>query len=85
MDLMTPRNVAIRYFAILRERRSTDRETVSTEAETLQELYEELSERHGLGLPHTLVKFAVSGEFVPPATPVREGMEVALIPPVAGG
>jgi len=85
MSLMTPRTVAIRYFAILRERRSADRESVSTGAKTLQELYEELAEKHNLGLPLGLIKFAVNGEFVSPSTPLSEGMEVVLIPPVAGG
>jgi molybdopterin converting factor subunit 1 len=85
MVLMTSRTVAIRYFAILRERRSVDREEVVSTAETLQELYEELAARYELGLPAALVKFAVDGEFVPGATPLRDGLEVALIPPVAGG
>lgn len=85
MSVMTPRTVGIRYFAILRERRSADRESVTTGAETLQELYEELAAKHDLRLPLGLIKFAVNGEFVSPLTPLTEGMEVALIPPVAGG
>lgn len=78
---MPERTVTIRYFAILRERRGLDREPIITSAETLLELYQSLD----LGLDSSLVRFAVGGEFVSPSTPVVAGMEVALIPPVAGG
>ena len=32
-----------------------------------------------------VVRFAVNSEFVPASHPVRDGDEVALIPPVSGG
>ena len=33
----------------------------------------------------TVVRFAVNSEYVLPSHPVRDGDEVALIPPVSGG
>ena len=33
----------------------------------------------------TIVRFAVNSEYVPASHPVRDGDEVALIPPVSGG
>ncbi|AHY45673.1 moaD: molybdopterin converting factor, subunit 1 [Rubrobacter radiotolerans] len=54
--------------------------------ETLGDLWETLSERHPELLPlrATLV-FAVNNEYAGPEAPVRDGDEVAVLPPVSGG
>jgi len=79
------RTITVRYFAVLRERRGTDSEVVQTSATTAAGLYAELRARHDLGLDSSLVRFAVDGDFVSDDHPLRDGAEVALIPPVAGG
>lgn len=78
-------SVNVQYFAFLRERRGITEEIVNTTATTLQELYEELACRYDLRLEPRLVRYAIHDAFVPADTQVREGMVVALIPPVAGG
>lgn len=82
---MPAHTVTVRFFAVLRERSGVDRMTVTSDAETLRDLYAELSARLPLGLDEKLVKFAANGQFVPETTPLTGIGEVALIPPVAGG
>ncbi len=77
--------IHVRYFAVLRERRGVEAEAVEIANSTLGSLYAGLREKHALGLPLELVRFAVDGEFVSADTELRDGAEVALIPPVAGG
>lgn len=75
----------LQYFASLRERRGIAREEIATTSATPAELYAELSARHGFTLPAGRVRVAVNGEFAEPAQPLKDGDEVAFIPPVAGG
>jgi molybdopterin synthase sulfur carrier subunit len=73
--------IEVRYFASLRDQRGVARETVATRAETPLEAFVEAD----LGMPASLVRFAVNGEFVSPESPLRDGDELCFIPPVAGG
>lgn len=75
----------VQYFAILREQRGLNHETLTTAAATPHALYEELRARHGFTLPADRVRAAVNDEFVDSAAPLREGDHVVFIPPVAGG
>ena len=75
--------VNVKYFALFRERAGCDGERLTTGATTAGELYAELSPR--LGLPATMVRAAVNGEFVEDDHALREGDEVVFVPPVAGG
>jgi len=77
--------VRLQYFASLRERRGLAREEIATGAATPADLYAELSARHGFALPAARVRVAVNGEFAEPTHPLKDGDEVAFIPPVAGG
>lgn len=79
------KTVTIRYFAVLRERRGIAIEQKTTSCETVGELVETLIAEHRLGLPPALIRVAIDHEFVDPTNPVREGSELVLIPPVAGG
>jgi molybdopterin converting factor subunit 1 len=79
------KSVQVRYFAILREQRGLDQETVATEAGNPTELYLELCTRHGLKLPRERLRVAVNDEFASWGVPLRDGDAVAFIPPVAGG
>ncbi|AKQ67562.1 Molybdenum cofactor biosynthesis protein MoaD / Molybdenum cofactor biosynthesis protein MoaE [Myxococcus hansupus] len=75
------------YFAAARERTGQAREALDVpEGAHVRDVLRLLTEKHpALAplLPH--LRVAVDQEFVGPDSPVREGAEVALIPPVAGG
>ncbi len=79
------KTVQMHYYAIFREQRGQDKESLSTEAATLLELYEELTKKFGFTLPRTAVKPAVNDEFVQWQRPLKNGDRVTFIPPVAGG
>jgi len=80
-----PKAVTVRYFAVLREKRGTDQETVTTGADTARALYAELAERHGFTLSPDIVRVSINDQFRNWDTPVSERDCVAFIPPVAGG
>jgi molybdopterin synthase sulfur carrier subunit len=75
----------ITYFAILREQRGVAAETIETSASTARALYTELQAKHRFSLPAERLRIAIDGEFASWDAPVRDGQQLALIPPVAGG
>jgi molybdopterin converting factor subunit 1 len=77
--------IEIQYFAVLRERVGTGRESVETSAATAAELYDELAARHDFGLPRGMLRVAVNDEFTDWSQPLAAGDRVVFIPPVAGG
>lgn len=77
--------VNVRYFAVLRDRRGVDFETVETSAISASEFAALLIDQHNLGLPPSLVRVAINGAFVSDEVQLNDGDEVVLIPPVAGG
>lgn len=82
--------IEVRYFARLRERLGTARELVSPAGiATAGDLVAHLRRRAGpwaqaLGEGERVL-IAVNQELAQPNTPVRDGDEVALFPPVTGG
>lgn len=80
-----PNKLKIQYFALLREQRGLDEETVETKAATAVQLYEELVQKHGFGLPTSSLKVAVNDDFADWNAPLNDGDNVVFIPPVAGG
>jgi molybdopterin converting factor subunit 1 len=78
-------DIEIQYFAVLRERTGTGRETVQTSAATAADLYDELAARHAFGLPRSMLRVAVNDEFADWSRPLADGDRVVFIPPVAGG
>jgi molybdopterin synthase sulfur carrier subunit len=81
----TVKRVRVDYYAFFREKRGVATEEVTTRAESLGELYCELSEAHGLGLPVSVVRVIVGDEFVSMGSTVEDGSRVVFVPPVAGG
>ena len=77
-------SVAVLYFASLRDAAGRDAETVATPA-SLAALYDGLRARHGFALPRERLRVAVDGEFATWGASVRDGAEIAFIPPVSGG
>jgi MoaE-MoaD fusion protein len=80
--------VRVRLYAILRER--ARREWVELElpaGATVADALERLSRAGGLEqvLARLPVRMAVNREYAAPHTPLHEGDELALIPPVSGG
>lgn len=79
------KTVQVSYFAVLREKRGLNSEQCSTQAATLGEFYEELSARHGFGMPIHNLRVARNNEFCSWDAELISGDEVVFIPPVAGG
>ncbi len=77
--------VRVRYFAILREQRGLDEETVTTAAATAADLYDEIRALHGFTLARERLRVALNDDFKPWTTPLRDGDTLVFIPPVAGG
>ena len=77
--------IHVRYFAKLREEAGTGRETVTTEARVVSQLWEQLLQKHGFTLDADHVKAAQNDEFCAWDAALSENVEVAFMPPVAGG
>ena len=80
-------NVEVLYFAILRERVGRERETLDLPAGAdVRAARRAIAERHpGIEALLPVVQTAVNRVRATDVTPLAEGDEVALLPPVAGG
>jgi len=76
--------LTVLYFASLRDAAGVASESVEA-AGDLRALYEALRERHAFALPVERLRVAVDGAFARWDDKVRDGSEVAFIPPVSGG
>ena len=76
--------VTVLYFASLREAAGCDCEVVASPA-SLAQLYDQLRTKHGFALSREKLRVAVDGDFADWQAPVRDGAEIAFIPPVSGG
>jgi molybdopterin synthase sulfur carrier subunit len=77
--------VTVLYFAALRDAAGGSMEVFDTDAADLSALYAEAQARHQLPFPQRQLRVAVDDAFASWEDPVREGSEVAFIPPVSGG
>jgi molybdopterin synthase catalytic subunit len=79
--------IQVRYFAILRERLGKEAETFElAEGIDVQQAVQHISERHPeISSLSGRFQTAVNREMVPGDVELRDGDELALIPPVAGG
>ena len=77
-------SVTVLYFASLRDAAGVESETLPR-PDSLSALYEQLRARHALPLPRERLRVAVDGAFCDWDAVVREGAEIAFIPPVSGG
>jgi molybdopterin synthase sulfur carrier subunit len=73
------------YFASLRDAAGIASEVVDSDAVDLAALYTQLRARHGFKLERDRLRVAVDAAFANWNDPLREGSEVAFIPPVSGG
>lgn len=79
------KTLCIQYFAVLREWRGRGEETLTTQARTAGDLYEELKEKFGFKMPKELLRVSINEEFCIWGAPLKEGDRIVFIPPVAGG
>ena len=79
------KRLEVLYFASLRDAAGMAAETVETTAADAAALYAELQARHGFALPRERLRVAVDGAFAHWDDALREGSEVAFVPPVSGG
>jgi molybdopterin converting factor subunit 1 len=80
--------VNVRLFAMLRERAGSDSVTVELdEGATVRDAVEAVGDQHGLHelIARMPVVMAVNREYAREESTLREGDELALIPPVSGG
>jgi molybdopterin synthase catalytic subunit len=78
--------IVVLYFAGARDAAGTDRETLAHVPATVGALRGALAEAHpALGRVLARSRIAVDQEFVEDDAPVRDGAEVAIVPPVSGG
>jgi molybdopterin synthase sulfur carrier subunit len=77
--------VTVRLFAALRELAGSS--SVEAEGATVGEVVQALSARYGdrFEAIARVGSAVVGGERADPATPLTEGQELALLPPVSGG
>lgn len=75
----------IKYFALLREKRGLEEESITSAASTPRALWEELRAAHGFGLDASQLMVVVNEDFSDWEYTLEDGDEVVFIPPVAGG
>jgi sulfur-carrier protein len=77
--------VTIHYFASLRDQRGLDSELIELEAGlTLRELYHRLFPPESVPAPPPVL-YVQDETYVTGDTPLRDGSEIAFIPPLGGG
>ena len=77
--------VTVLYFAAARDAAGASRETLDPAPATVGDLRQVLARRPGLVPVLARSRVAVDGEFAGDEVRLRDGAEVAIIPPVAGG
>ena len=82
---MAKKKIHIQYYALLREERGLSRETVTTDAKTVQGLYQQLQAKYHFRLSPDILRVAINDEFVNWRSPLQSNDTVVFIPPVAGG
>jgi molybdenum cofactor guanylyltransferase len=82
---VTPMQLKIQYYALMREQAGRSEETLETKAGNPADLYAELVARYGFTLPREQLKVAVNSEFSDWSRKLSAGDAVVFIPPVAGG
>ncbi len=79
------KTVTVRYFAMFREKRGLDDETIATDARSAAELFDLLSAKFGFAMPRSHVRVALNQEFKQFEDEISDGDEIVFVPPVAGG
>ncbi len=80
-----PMQIRISYYAVLRQQRGLDEESILVESADLRDLYLHLGKAYGFSLSQSQVRPAVNDAFCSWERPLVHGDHVVFIPPVAGG
>ena len=81
-----PRQIQLRFFAILREQAGCSSLAMTTSAVDARALYSELQARFpNLKFPAELLRVSINERYAELTTPLSAGDRVVFIPPVAGG
>jgi len=80
-----PKTINLQYYAGLREKRGCSKETITTRAATVEELYDELIEQHDFEHPKSSLRVAINDEFRDWGSSLESDDLVVFIPPVSGG
>ena len=82
---MSKKEIAVQYYALLRDEAGYENEDLVTSSETVSELYSELKKKHKFSLTIEQLRVAKNAQFVDWKSIISNGDEVVFIPPVAGG
>jgi len=77
--------IHLTYYAILREQRGADRETVDVASPSLRDLYRTLAGTYRFSYAEEQIRPAVNDELSPWDRRLVDGDQVVFISPVAGG
>ncbi|HLT48322.1 MAG TPA: MoaD/ThiS family protein [Rubricoccaceae bacterium] len=79
------KQIDVHYYALFRDLRGKDRETLTTRAATPRALYDELGMGGAFRLDTRAFRVAVNDAFASWDAPLRHGDLVVFIAPTAGG
>jgi molybdopterin synthase sulfur carrier subunit len=77
--------IHLTYYALLRERRGLDRETIDVGDSSLRALYRSLRQAHDFPYDERHIRPAVNDAFCPWGQRLNDGDHVVFVSPVAGG
>ncbi|MEY2983845.1 MAG: hypothetical protein RLZZ568_462 [Cyanobacteriota bacterium] len=80
-----PKHVTLKYFALLKDHTQIMSETLTTDHDTYQDLYQELAAKYHFPLSPQQIKIAVNDDFVHLTDAIADQAVIVFIPPVAGG
>ena len=79
------KKIYIEYYAILREERGLDKETIETQVSTAKDVYYQLKKEYGFSFDIKSLQLAINDEFSQWNKTIKSGDRLIFIPPVAGG
>ncbi len=80
------KKITIEYFALLAQEAGKSRESLSTSAETLEALFEELKGRYLFSLSDVHIIASINSQLSPSwNTPLSDGDHILFLTPLAGG
>ncbi len=79
------KTIHLAYYALLREERGIDQETISTNVGTALDLYNDLCKQHNFSLNENFVKVSINDTISPWKTKLQDEDRIVFIPPVSGG
>lgn len=79
------KNVFIEYFAKLREEAGIKKEILETDADTAEDIFNELDKKYNFSFSKNTLKVSINEEFCDWETQVKDKDNIVFIQPVAGG